>query len=302
MANQLSMAQRETILTLLGQNWSGRKIARELGLHRDTVRRYARQAERDGEAPVADVGHGPAAVAVPKQATPAEVATGSGPPEVAGNAATPGQVATGSEGLPAPVPCAQPQAASALGPSRSKCDPFRGVIEAKLEAGLTAQRIYQDLVTEHGFAGAYNSVKRFVHGLRGRDELPFRRLECAPAAEAQIDLGTGAPVVAAPEGKRRRTHVLRLVLSHSRKGYSEVFFRQTTDHLLACCENVFAAWGGVPKTLVIDNLKAAVLRADWYDPDLHPKLAAFCRHYGTVLLPTKVRTPRHKGKIESGLN
>jgi hypothetical protein len=95
--------------------------------------------------------------------------------------------------------------------------------------------------------------------------------------------------------------VLRLVLSHSRKAHSEVFLRQTTDNLLACCENAFAAWGGVPKTLVIDNLKAAVLRADWYDPDPHPRIAAFCKHYGTVLLPTKPRTPRHKGKIEAGI-
>jgi hypothetical protein len=54
----------------------------------------------------------------------------------------------------------------------------------------------------------------------------------------------------------------------------------------------------VPKTLVIDNLKAGVIKADWYDPQLNPKLAAFAAHYGTVVLPTKPRTPRHKGKVE----
>ena len=53
--------------------------------------------------------------------------------------------------------------------------------------------------------------------------------------------------------------------------------------------------GGVPKTLVPDNLKAAVIQADWYDPELNPKLLSFCEHYGTVLLPTKPRTPHHKG-------
>jgi transposase len=282
MANQLSMAQQETVLTLLGQGWSRRKIARELGLHRDTVRRYARQAERPSGAPATDVAPGSGAAATPKQATPIEVATGS-------------------EGSPAPSAVAQVFAAALLGTRPSKCDPFRSVIETKIAAGLTAQRIYQDLSTEHGFPGAYNSVKRFVHRLRAGDELPFRRIECEPGAEAQIDFGTGAPVSAGPEGQRRRTHVLRLVLSHSRKGYSEVFFRQTTDNLLACCENAFAAWGAVPKTLVVDNLKAAVLRADWYDPDLHPRINAFCTHYGTVLLPTKARTPRHKGKIEAGI-
>jgi transposase len=51
---------------------------------------------------------------------------------------------------------------------------------------------------------------------------------------------------------------------------------------------------------VIDNLKPAVTRADWYDPDLNPKLRAFAAHYGVAVLPTKPRTPRHKGKVERG--
>ena len=126
-------------------------------------------------------------------------------------------------------------------------------------------------------------------------------MECAPGAEAQIDFGSGASI-ADPDGKRRRrSHVLRLILSHSRKGYSESVFRQTTDDFIACIENAFWAWGGVPRTLVIDNLKAAVTQADWYDPELNPKLVSFCQHYGTVLLPTKPYTPQHKGKIESGV-
>jgi hypothetical protein len=49
---------------------------------------------------------------------------------------------------------------------------------------------------------------------------------------------------------------------------------------------------------VIDNLKAAVTQADWYDPELNPKIQAFAQHYGTVVLPTRPYTPRHKGKVE----
>jgi transposase len=174
------------------------------------------------------------------------------------------------------------------------------VIEAKVVQGLTAQRIYQDLVTEHGFDAKYPSVRRFVGKLRAGRPLPFRRMECEPGAEAQVDFGSGAPIIT-PEGKRRRTHVFRIVLSHSRKGYSESIFRQTTDGLIQCLENAFWAFGGAPRTIVIDNLKAAVSQADWYDPELNPKLQAFCEHYGTVLLPTKPYTPRHKGKTESGI-
>lgn len=57
----------------------------------------------------------------------------------------------------------------------------------------------------------------------------------------------------------------------------------------------------MPKTLVIDNLKAAVAHPDWFDPELTPKVQSFCRHYSTVILPTKPYMPRHKGKVESGV-
>jgi hypothetical protein len=95
--------------------------------------------------------------------------------------------------------------------------------------------------------------------------------------------------------------VLRVILSHSRKGYSEAVPRQTTENFIRALENAFHHFGGVPKTLVPDNLKAAVIKADWFDPELNPKIQAFCRHYGTTLLPTRPRRPRHKGKCEAGV-
>jgi transposase len=175
------------------------------------------------------------------------------------------------------------------------------VIQAKLDQGLSVQRIYQDLRTEHGFMPSYYSVLRFVRKLHPHGELPYRRLEKAPGVEAQVDFGTGGWILG-PEGKRSRPHVLRVVLSHSRKAYSEAVARQTTDAFVQCLENAFHLFGGVPQTLVIDNLKAAVTKADWFDPELNPKIEVFARHYGTVILPTKPRTPRHKGKVERGID
>lgn len=128
----------------------------------------------------------------------------------------------------------------------------------------------------------------------------MRRMECPPGEEAQVDFGTGAPLVG-PNGKRRKTHVFRIVLSHSRKAYSEATHRQTTEDFIRCLENAFRYFGGCPAVLVIDNLRAAVKHPDWFDPELVPKLQAFCRHYGVVVLPTRPYTPRHKGKVESGV-
>ena len=128
----------------------------------------------------------------------------------------------------------------------SECEPWRDVIQSKCDLGLSAQRIYQDLTTEHNFTGSYYSVRRFVRRLEPTRELPFRRLECGPGDEAQVDFGTGAPIIG-PDGKRRKTHVFRIVLSHSRKAYSEVVYRQTTDDFLRCLENAFRHFGGAPR-------------------------------------------------------
>jgi transposase len=166
--------------------------------------------------------------------------------------------------------------------------------------GLTAQRIYQDLHSDHEYAGSYYSVRRLIKKLTATLSAPFRRMECEAGAEAQVDFGRGAPILT-PEGKQKSTWVFRIVLSHSRKGYAEVVHHQTTDDFLRCLENAFAHFGGVPKTLVIDNLKAAVIKADWFDPQLCPKVRSFAEHYGIAILPTRPYTPRHKGKIERGI-
>jgi transposase len=170
-----------------------------------------------------------------------------------------------------------------------------------LEAGLSAQRIFQDLRQETDFTGSYYSVRRYVQKLGQRRSLPFRRLEQPPGQEGQVDFGTGAPVLTA-EGRKKRTHVFRVVLSHSRKAYSEAVYQQTTDAFLSCLENAFREFDGVPKTLVIDNLRAAVKHADWFDPELNRRLESFCEHYGVVILPTRPRMPRHKGKVERGVD
>jgi len=182
----------------------------------------------------------------------------------------------------------------------SLCREFLPAITAAVTAGFSAKRIHQDLVAEHGFTGSYQSVKRCVRGLARHLELPFRRIECAPGEEMQVDFGQGAPVVD-EHGKRRRPHLFRAVLSHSRKGYSEVVWRQDTETFIRCVENAFRYLGGVTRTTVVDNLKAAVLDVDWFDPTLNPKMADFAQHYGTVVLPTQPARPEHKGKVEAGV-
>src|SRR5262245_247011 len=182
MPNLLQVAMIETILSLRQRGWSQRRIARELGINRETVARYLRQP-----------------TAPPK---PAIAPLGS---SETNDTSKPAVAPLGSDGV---LPSIE-QPPLAEGPSAvgrpSDCAPWRAAIQAKLELGLSAQRIHQDLVAEHGFTGSYYSVRRFVRHLEETLELPFRRLECAAGEEAQVDFGTGAPL-AFTDGSRRSTH------------------------------------------------------------------------------------------------
>lgn len=298
MANVLKMAISQSIEQLHSAGWSQRRIARELGIDRGTVARYLRASPPDPKPAISPPGSD-GANAASLSASPAPAASGA--EETTGS-----DCEGSSKAAISPLGSARENvAAFSQLPSRSlgrpsDCAAYRKLIEAKRDQGLSGQRIWQDLTTEHGFGGSYHSVKRFIRSLGDSLPQPFRRLECAPGEEAQVDFGEGAKVVAA-DGKRRRTYVFRIVLSHSRKAYSEATFTQTTEDFFRCLENAFAHFGGVTKTLVIDNLKAAVAHPDWFDPVLTPKVQAFCQHYGTVILPTKPYMPRHKGKVESGV-
>ena len=129
--------QRATVYTLLERGSTQREIARITGIDRKTVRNYQRRWEAE-------------------QSNSPGVATGSG--TVAGQ-------------IPPPWPPAAPPAS--LPVATSLCEPHRQFIEAQLRLKRNATAIYQDLVDLHGFAGQYNSVKRFVAKLRQKDERVF---------------------------------------------------------------------------------------------------------------------------------
>ncbi len=251
MANILSVNQQQAIRTLATQGWSIRRIARELKVHRKTVRQYLSEAKL-----------------VSKCTT----------------LSTPGS----------PSKCTISTAGKTG--RKSLCEPFAQSIDGKLEEGLSAQRIYQDLKIEVQFTGSYQAVKRFVRALRKIDPERVCRIEVAPGEEVQVDFGKGIPIVSA-DGRTKKVWIFRIVLSYSRKAYSEAVFHQDTETFLRCLEKAFRYFGGVSQTINLDNLKAAVLNFDFADPELNPKLREFARHHGTVILPCLPKTPEHKGKV-----
>lgn len=283
MANQKDVAVKHAIVELYKRWGSQRAVAQELGIDRGTVSRYVRLWHEEQANPaISTAGKTGALDPNPAISTP-----GNGPGEDPPECSNP---TISTAGIPA-----------AVGPGRrSLCEPFRERIEQWLEDGLSAQRVYQDLVCETDFGGSYESVKRFAARLREKQPQRFERMESLPGEEAQVDFGSG-PRIPTGEGGWRKSWFFRIVLSHSRKAYTEAVHCQDTETFIRCLENAFRHVGGVPAVLVTDNLKAAVKRADWYEPELNPKIESFARHYGTLVLPTRVRHPHHNGKVENSV-
>jgi hypothetical protein len=126
------------------------------------------------------------------------------------------------------------------------------------------------------------------------------RVECKPGEEVQVDFGFAGRMVDVETGELRRAWAFVMTLSWSRHQYVEFVFDQKLETWLLCHRHAFEFFGGVPERAVIDNLKAAVVRACFDDPLVQQAYGECAEHYGFLVAPCKPRTPRHKGKVEKG--
>ena len=113
------------------------------------------------------------------------------------------------------------------------------------------------------------------------------RLESAPGQQAQVDFGLAQ--VSFADGQRRRLWVFLMTLSYSRHRFVRFVERQDVATWLDCHVRAFEFFHGVPATVLLDNLKAGVVRADLYDPTVNRAYAELERHYGFTVDPARVR-------------
>jgi transposase len=294
MGNVLSREKREQVIALGRLGWPLRKIEEATGVRRETASVYLREA---GIA-IRRVGSW-GEKSLPKAATC--VTTDSSPgftPEID---SIDDQSADGSK--PATGLTTDYFAGTATAKcSISVCAPYRETILGELSRGRNAMGIWQDLVDSRGFAGGYQSVKRFVRKLRGASSLEARVvIETAPGEELQVDYGTG-PMVRDPQsGKYRRTRMFVLTLGYSRKSIRLLSWRSSSRIWAELHEQAFRRLGGSTRVVVLDNLREGVLVPDIYDPNLNPLYRDVLAHYDVVALPCRIRDPDRKGKVESGV-
>ena len=194
------------------------------------------------------------------------------------------------------------RAPEAILTASSACEPYRELIEQGLSRGRNAMSIWQQLVDQQGFTGAYESVKRFVRKQRGaHSPEACAIIITAPGEEAQVDYGKG-PMVRDPKtGKHRSTRLFVLTLGYSRKCVRLLRFQSSSRIWCELHETAFRRLGGTPRVLVLDNLGEGVSSPDYYDPVINPLYRDLLTHYGAVALPCRVRHPDRKGKVESGV-
>jgi transposase len=185
-------------------------------------------------------------------------------------------------------------------PKVSKLDPFKPRIHEMLEKyPYSAAQVLQRL-REQGFDGGYSIVKAYVHKVRPRRQPAFLKLAFAPGECAQVDWGSLGSV---PVGQTtRRLSFFVMVLCYSRMIYVEFTVSQTMEHFLACHQHAFEGFGGTPASVMVDNLKSAVLkRALGQAPVFNPKYAAFAEHYGFRIVPCNVGKGNEKGRVENAV-
>jgi len=183
----------------------------------------------------------------------------------------------------------------------SKAEPYRELIEKMIrEYGCTGQVIFERLRENHGFDGSYWSIIRFIRRLEEKEPEAFIRMEVSPGEQAQVDFGYAGQMFDPVRKRLCRAWGFVMTLSCSRHQFGKFVFDQKVETWLDLHREAFEFFGGVPKEIVLDNLKAAIVKAALYEPHVHRAYLELAEHYGFLISPCKVRTPRHKGKVEAG--
>ncbi len=306
MANVLNEEKKQQVLALGRLGWSLRRIQQATKIRRETASAYLKAAgiavrppsgwgrcePKPANEVITDFGAAkPAIPVIPDACNPSPNPNPENPSNK-GRSKTTSKPANENEVI----------TDSAVVSGSSACEPYREAIDLGISRGRNAVAIWQDLVSEYGFASSYQSVQRFVRKRRGM-QTPEARvvIVTAPGQEAQVDYGTGLMVRDPESRKYRRTRLFVMTLGCSRKSVRLLTFRSSSRIWAELHERAFRRLGGATRIVVLDNLREGVLVPDIYDPALNPLYRDVLAHYGAVAMPCRIQDPDRKGKVESGV-
>jgi hypothetical protein len=240
MANVLKDEKKQQIIALGRLGWSLRKIQEATRVRRETISAYLRGAgveiwppgrwKREGKAKAAIeviTGWEAAKPAMPGFAGPLHFNPNPENLSPKGKATAKPAIAVITD-FGVGWSSKQPENSKVVG-SASTCEPYREIIELGLSRDRNAMAIWQDLVSDYGFRGGYQSVRRFAYKLRGAQVPPARAvILTALGEEGQVDYGSRPMVREGKSGKYRRARLFVLTLGYGRKAVRLLVFRSST--------------------------------------------------------------------------
>ena len=182
----------------------------------------------------------------------------------------------------------------------TKLDPYKPQIVRWLETyPYSSAQIFQRLLGE-GYSGGITILKDYITKIRPRKVKAFLTLSFASGECAQVDWGQYGTVTVG--STQRRLSFFVMVLCYSRMMYVEFTVLEKMEHFLGCHQNAFHFFGAVPGSIMVDNLKCAVIRRlVGQAPVFNPRYLDFANHYGFKIRACGVGKGNEKGRVENAV-
>ena len=192
---------------------------------------------------------------------------------------------------------------NAIIPSGEVLRPWTGRVEVWLRREQLQLTRIHELLAQQGCQVSYTSLRRFVtrQGWRVRTPGTVRMADTAPGEVAEADFGRLGMVWDPLTGRRRLAWALIVVLVYSRHSFVWPLFQQRLEDVIEGLEAAWAFFGGVARSLILDNFPAAVVGPDPLAPRLNRGFLEYSQRRGFLADPARPRHPRDKPHVERGV-
>lgn len=176
---------------------------------------------------------------------------------------------------------------------------FDELFEQYVKDGLTYEAMHR-LISEK-LKCSESTVRRYVREKFAKAVKAVARREAEPGV-MEVDFGTLGKVYDPATDRVRVAKVFSARLRYSRMAYREIVFDEKFETFALCHVRSFERFGGVPERVTPDNLKAAVIRASFTDPQINSSYRELALYYGFLIDPCKPYKPEHKGGVENDIH
>lgn len=167
--------------------------------------------------------------------------------------------------------------------------------------GVTLFLLWQEYKAAHPEGYQYSWFCKQYQAWTGKLDLVMRQHHQAGEKVFLDYAGQTVPVVDSTTGEIRKAQIFVAVLGASNYTYAEATWTQSLPDWISSHTRAFQFFGGVPEVVIPDNLRTGVTKACRYEPELNPSYQEMATHYGCAVIPTRVRKPRDKAKVEVGV-